>query len=359
MKVNTSIEWDYAPARGRIVVHKGRLIPGNGIMVGWGEYNNGVFSFTGVGDAVGYEGAPTGICRICVQIDADNIDSDTEGTTVSITNTENPFNFALKEVLAGQPKLVHDSGIRVRAELDIWEHAPGRQIDPDAKPFHHRLPRGFYMAEGFTEEQIKQYGPPRKPQVISTDRHVYETPMLYENVTVKNIAEVDVTKGIELIADLGSITIEEEKPILGVTVVGSGCKSKGYNICEWWDEGESIENLKNQLVKRQRVDNLNGTHPQIYHQLLLGHFPGLTFQDVNPEMKDTLDCLKKQSRGFYEGIHMGYYENTVYFRVGPPYPHKITIRGGTKTAEEPGMSTARAPGEYAFRIIETTVINKS
>jgi hypothetical protein len=82
----------------------------------------------------------------------------------------------------------------------------------------------------------------------------------------------------------------------------------------------------------------------------------MAFRDVNPELSDTLDMLKKQSRGFYEGIHMGYYENTAYFRVGPPYPHRVTIRGGSKTMEEPGMTTRRAPGEYAFRIIETTVI---
>ena len=356
MKVNTSIEWDYAPARGRIVIANGRLGPVGGIMIGWGEYSDGVFSFTGVGDAVGYEDAPTGICRICVQIDADDMESDADGTTVSITDTEIPIRFALKDVLADKPVLIHDSGVRVRAERDIWDHAPGREAAPAAGQFHHRVPAGFAQFEGFTEDMIKNLGPPRKYQVLETERHVYEAPMLYENVTVRDIAEVDRAKGVELIADLGSITIEEEKPILGVTVVGSGCKSGGYNICEWWDEGEGIENMKNQLVKRQRVDNLNGTHPQIYHQLLVGHFPGLTFKDVNPELKDTVDILKRQSRGFYEGIHMGYYENTAYFRVGPPYPNKVTIRGGSKTMEEPCMSTRRVPGEYAFRIIETTVI---
>jgi hypothetical protein len=162
MRVNTTIEWDYAPASGRIVISNGRLVPGGTIMIGWGEYNDGVFSFTGTGDAVGYENAPTGICRICIQVDADDLESDTQGTVVSITDTEHPVHFALKDVLGEQPQQVHESGVRSKAEPDIWEHAPGQKTSPDAKPFHHRFPKGFYQAEGFTEEQIKQFGPPKK-----------------------------------------------------------------------------------------------------------------------------------------------------------------------------------------------------
>ena len=69
-----------------------------------------------------------------------------------------------------------------------------------------------------------------------------------------------------------------------------------------------------------------------------------------------MDCLKKLSDGYYGGFHMGFYENTVYFRVGPPYPRKVTIRGGCKVPEDQGTSIERYPGDYAVRLIETTVV---
>jgi len=209
----------------------------------------------------------------------------------------------------------------------------------------------------FTQEQIEQFGPVRKPQVLQTRRHVYTTPFMYDNVEVGDFYEIDPTKGIEFKADTGFLTITEEKPILAVTVVGSGCTPKGYNICEWWDEGESIDNMKDQLVKRQRVDNLNGTHPSIWCQLLMGTFPGLTFKTVSDgQMKNAVDCLKKLSDGYYEGLYMGFYENTAFFRVGPPYPHKVTIRSGCKVPEDPGTALERYPADYAIRVVETTVI---
>jgi len=115
----------------------------------------------------------------------------------------------------------------------------------------------------FTEAQKKQFGPVRQREVIKTERRAYTSPFMYDNVDVGNFYEIDPTKGIELKADEGFITITEDKPIVAVNVVGSGCVPRGYNICEWWADGESIDNMKDQLVKRQRIDNLNGTHPSI------------------------------------------------------------------------------------------------
>jgi hypothetical protein len=209
----------------------------------------------------------------------------------------------------------------------------------------------------FTEAQIKQFGPIREREVLKTERRVYTTPFMYTNVKVGDFYEIDPGKGIELKADSGFITVTEDKPIVNVTVVGSGCEGRGYNICEWWDEGESIDNLKDQLVKRQRVDHLDGMHPSIYQQLILGTFPGLTYKDVSAgEMKGVVDYLKNRSDGFYGNLPWSFYENTVDFRVGPPYPGSITIRGGCKAPEDVGTSAERNPGDYAFRVIETTVI---
>jgi len=214
--------------------------------------------------------------------------------------------------------------------------------------------------KGFTEEHIKRFGPVREYEVLSTERHVYTAPFMYQNVEVGDFYEIDPDKGIEFKADDGFLTIEENKPIVAVTVVGSGCTQGGYNICEWWDEGETIDNMKNQLVKRQRVDNLNGTHPSIWSQLLMKTFPGLTFDDIAPEeIKDAVDCLKKLSLRYYEGYYMGFYENTAYFRIGPPYPHKVTIRSGCKATEDPGTSIERYPADYAIRVVETTVVKEN
>ncbi len=212
------------------------------------------------------------------------------------------------------------------------------------------------LYRGFTEEQIKTYGPMGNHHVISeTERHVYTTPFMYQNVEVGDFYEIDPTKGIEFKADDG--IIREDNPIIAVTVVGSGCTPKGYNICEWWDEGESIDTLKDQLVKRQRIDDLNGTHPSIWSQLILGTFPGLKFDDVAPgEMLGAVDCLKKLSDGYYGGFYMGFYENTAYFRIGPPYPHKVTIRCGCKVPEDVGTSIESYPGDYAIRLVEILVM---
>jgi hypothetical protein len=213
------------------------------------------------------------------------------------------------------------------------------------------------LYERFTDEQRAQFGPERAPEVIaSAERRVYTTPFLYPNVDVGKFYEIDPAKGIEFKADDGFLTIVEEKPIFAVTVVGSGCAPRGYNICEWWDEGESIETMQHQLVKRQRVDGLNGTHPSIWSQLLIGNYPGLTFNDVAPEeIAGAVECLRKLSDRFYEGFYMGFYENTAYFRVGPPYPHKVTIRCGCKAPEDPGTSIERYPADYAIRVVEVLV----
>ena len=214
------------------------------------------------------------------------------------------------------------------------------------------------LYKGFTREQMQRFGPIREPEVISTtERHVYTTPFMYPNLEVGNFYEIDPTKGIEFKADDGFLTIKEELPIIEVTVVGSGCTPKGYNICKWWDEGESIDNLRDQLVKRQRIDNLNGTHPSIWSQLIMGTFPGLKFEDVAPgEMLGAVDCLKKLSDGYYGGFYMGFYENTAHFRLGPPYPRKVTIRCGCKVPEDVGTSIERYPGDYAIRVVETIVM---
>ena len=344
MRVNVAIVWETAPLKGEIVVSNCKFI-GGGISVGWGEFSDGIFSFSDRSTA-----------KICFAIESDNIDSSSQPAEVSVIDTECPFSFVISDVIADELVSVNAPGVKARAEQDILAALASSSSEKNTEKQQKNGIEAFPLYKGFTDEQIKQFGPFKKREVFKTQRHVYATPFMYDNVKVGDFYEIDPTKGIELKADTGFITIKEEKPILGVTVIGSGCKAKGYNICEWWDDGESIDNMKNQLVKRQRIDDLNGIHPSIYLQLLMGTFPGLTYKDVTPEIRNAVECLKKQSNGYYEGIHMGFYENTAYFRVGPPYPNEVTIRGGCKIAEEPDMINERCPGDYAFRVIETTVI---
>ena len=171
------------------------------------------------------------------------------------------------------------------------------------------------LFEKFSESQLKQFGGLKERQTLETERRAYETPFMYTNVDVGNFYEIDPTKGIELKSMEGFITVEEDKPIVGVTVVGSGCVPKGYNICEWWEDGESIDDIKGQLVKRQRIDNLNGTHPSIYSLILMGNVKTMTFPDVTKEMSGPVDCLRKLTDGYYTGYYMGFYENVANFRV--------------------------------------------
>ena len=351
MRVKLAIMWDVAPEKGRIEVAHGELLAG-GIHQGWGgEYLDGAFSFT--------ERDP---CEICCVIEAEDLCSEAASPVLRVTDTAQPFSFLLRGVLGDRATHVLGDEVRARAEEDVWA-ALSVGADGAAASSRKRygpVPAGLPLYEGFTDGQRAQFGPVREREVLSTSRHVYSTPFMYDNVDVGDFYEIDPAKGVELRADTGFITIAEELPIVAVTVVGSGCTSKGYNICEWWDEGESIDTLTGQLVKRQRVDNLNGTHPSIWSLLLMGRAGGVTFRDVaGDDMTGPVECLKKLSEGYYGGYDMGFYENTAHFRVGPPYPRAVTVRCGCKVPEDPGTSLERYPGDYAVRVVETTVIRQS
>jgi len=217
------------------------------------------------------------------------------------------------------------------------------------------------LYETFTGEQLKTHGPPKKAWEFTTRRRVYETPFVYENVEVGDFFEIDIVKGIELKADTGYITVTEDRPIAEVVVVGSGCAQNGYNIVEWWEDGESLEHMNNQLVKRQRVDGLNGIHPSVWIELMrkAAWAERHTYESVTDgEIKDFPDIARRLTQGYCENLEMTFWENTVPFRVGTKdsYPERITVRAGCKNYEDPGTSIERYPADYAVRLIETHVI---
>ena len=238
----------------------------------------------------------------------------------------------------------------------------------------------------FTAEQRKAYGPfSGEADEFSTRIRIYQTPFMYDNIEVGDFYEIDVMKGIEFKADTGYITITEDRPIVAVTVVGSGCVPRGYNIVEWWEEDECMDTVDNRTLKRLRVDNLNGVHLSVWVHLL-GKFKfarEIKYENVTGvpgEVKDEFDLLKKLTEDFYEDIPTAAYENSAHFAVGhtpivtepekfasvghsfgevkstPTYPEQITVRCGCKGTEDAGTNLERYPADYAIRLVQVHVM---
>lgn len=222
-------------------------------------------------------------------------------------------------------------------------------------------------------------GPVQAPEVFDTEHHVYRVPFRYKNVTIDYWFEYD-DKGIEIAADRGSITIVEEKPIVSVTVVGSGCSAPSYNIVEWWAEGEGVSNARGQLIKRQRIDNLLGQHPAWIQQALSRKHEFKTAEEANEYKEEIRSVVYAMTSGFYRAgsLMTGLYENTAYFRISdvtnfssakPSLEEghtfrtvesrwecrKVVIRAGSMDYEDPAKPEARYPGDYAVRLIDIVV----
>jgi hypothetical protein len=217
------------------------------------------------------------------------------------------------------------------------------------------------LYKDFTPEQRRQFGPPRQAAEFTTRRRVYETPFLYQNVEIGDFYEIDPVKGVEFKADTGFLRITEDQPIVAATVVGSGCCRRGYVEVEWWEDGENVDHLDNQLVKRQRAEDLNGIHPSVWLELFrrANWAKGLTYEGVTQgEVRDAVDIFRRLTRGWHDNLETSFYENTVYFRVGTAshYPRKVTLRCGSKEPEDTGTSLERYPGDYAIRLVEVQVL---
>ena len=75
MRVNIAIIWENAPASGQIEIINGKLVSG-GIHIGWGKYDNGVFSFSERSRA-----------KICFAVESENIDSGSQSAAVRVIET--------------------------------------------------------------------------------------------------------------------------------------------------------------------------------------------------------------------------------------------------------------------------------
>ena len=209
----------------------------------------------------------------------------------------------------------------------------------------------------------RAHGEMRKPDIFETEHHVYSTPFHYENVQLRHWSEGKSDKGPEFLADLGSITIVEELPIVDVIVVGSGCSGSNYNMIEWWNEGETLRNTKSQLVKRQRVDDLKGQHPAWVQKALSKELPD--FQTLD-EAVAYIRKIQRIAHGMTSNYTMpgslmsGLFENTVHFRIGDTSraeltAHRIVISGGGLDYEDPFDHRIRYPADYVFRLVDVVV----
>ena len=232
-----------------------------------------------------------------------------------------------------------------------------------------------------TPEDDVKLGEVQEVEVYESEHHVYRAPFRYNNVKVDRWMEYN-DKGIEVFAN-GTITITEEKPIVSVTIVGSGCSTPNYNIVEWWAEAEDMSNSHGQLVKRGRIDNLKGQHNAwIQKAFTRDRFKEKGFETLE-EANEFMGKLRRVVYGMTNGYYVpgsvmgGLYENTAYFRIGDvnvfseddkkdpgevfreiidQYDvHKVVIRGGGLDYEDPGSDRERYPADYAFRLIDVVV----
>ena len=234
------------------------------------------------------------------------------------------------------------------------------------------MPNTYEEASYRAPQHDEMLGPMQQVAVYEEEHHVYMVPFRYENVTVDFWSEYS-DKGIELTAELGSITIIEKKPIVSVTVVGSGCSTPNYNVVEWWGEGEGLHNPHGQLIKRDRVDNLVGQHPAAIQSGFSKPQKFETLQQAQEAWETMQKRVYAMTGNYYRpgSLMGGLFENTAYFRIGDvnfiesqgyknvrkthQECYKVVVKGGSLDYEDPGTPRERHPADYAFRLIDVCV----
>ena len=130
-----------------------------------------------------------------------------------------------------------------------------------------RIPHNPSREPGkFTEEELEvtnlaKNKTPQTREVSRPKTYTYNAPFNYENIEVQmgrpgtgvefnmDGAEIDIYP-------YGAIIVEEEEPIVGVTVIGSGCSFQSHVILE----AEPLEWKYPRTGVRMKVDDLWGMH---------------------------------------------------------------------------------------------------
>lgn len=263
--------------------------------------------------------------------------------------------------------------MRSKTERQMGDFGPLDWPSPDEEQPTYTMPGTYEEASYRAPEADELLGRMQKVEVYEEEHHVYMVPFRYENVTIDYWSEYS-DKGIEIAAELGSITIVEEKPIVAVTVVGSGCSTQGYNIVEWWGEGEGLDDPHGQLIKRQRVDNLVGQHPAAIQRAFSQPREFESLEEANEAWKTMQKRVYAMTSNYYRpgSLFGGLFENTAYFRIGDvnyiekergyknirkthQECYKMVVKAGSWDYEDPGSTRERHPADYAIRLIDVCV----
>lgn len=274
-------------------------------------------------------------------------------------------------------------GITLFFNMSLAQETPLVWPDPNEEvPSYTLEPREGSMNVFHTPNDDVKLGKVKKAEVYETENHLYRVPFNYQNVKVDGWTEFH-DKGIE-VRPTGSITIVEKKPIVSVTIVGSGCSAPNYNTVEWWGESESLANHHGSLIRRSRIDNLEGQHSAWLQKALVKpdrfNEKGITtIEEATALLNEMQRVIYAMTNNYYVpgSIMGGLYENTAYFRIGDVNifnddenkkrkevfrevvdqqdVHKIVIRGGGLDYEDPGSDRERYPADYCFRLIDVGV----
>jgi hypothetical protein len=120
---------------------------------------------------------------------------------------------------------------------------------------------GKFTQEEREVDRLARSKTPQMREVSTTKTYTYCAPFNYPNVQIE-LGRPDTgtefnPDGAEIdIYPYGSITIEEDEPIVSVTVIGSGCSSESYVVIE----AEPLEWKYPRTAVRMRKDRLWGMH---------------------------------------------------------------------------------------------------
>jgi hypothetical protein len=196
------------------------------------------------------------------------------------------------------------------------------------KLYHEHLHGPWHEKWGVwhTKPEVRTGGAMQR-RVVRPITYEYLFPFEYPNFTIRSTWWGE-THGRELdLPPAGYMTIEEELPIITVTVLGSACSPPGWMLLEG-ERTEDAEGASPEIPVRMRVDNLWGTHMR---------------WDVKTAM---IQAGLNPSDFWMAGM------SAATFHV--PRCRKVTISGGSQVPGTP-FDMGADDAHYTFRLIRITV----
>ncbi len=258
---------------------------------------------------------------------------------------------------AGGPVPRHRANYAIRL-IDVLVRVDGVRETPDFPPVVEGSQATSRTARARSHDSPCEEA---RPQVFQTEHREYSVPWHYPNVAIDGWLEYN-DKGTELFAEHGTITIQEECPIVSATTVASGCSSPNYHLLEWWPGDEANEWRRTRrlppqapLMMRQQADGLKGQHPTSEMSVFLGRG-----SDTEKDLADKMHDITHNHHLPFPSIMNGLHENTAHFRIGDTSrpaltTRRIVLRGGALDLEDPYQFNSRFPGDFTCRLIDVEV----